>query len=132
MSHWNTEYNIGVEHIDRQHEQLVLDLAAFKELCDRDARQDAITVSLRGLAASIQEHFASEEALMAEIGYPELPKHKKAHDSFLGTLSELENNIYVHGLHSSTYPKIIQLLSDWLVNHICHSDSKIGEFVRAR
>jgi len=76
---WNDTYNIGEARLDAQRKALV---EQFHEALDAFG-DSGRTKASRGLYDKLVEHigihFAAEERLMKDVGYPELQYHKRVH-----------------------------------------------------
>ena len=80
---WKDEYNIGVDIIDKEHQQLfkIIDkLFRFKE--DEKNNQWACREGIKFFKAHATKHFADEEAYMHSIGYQGLAQHRQIHKGF--------------------------------------------------
>ena len=75
-------FDIGVSAFDEEHRELYRSLNA---LCDAVAISDrqGTRVRLQEAEAKVREHFAHEERLMFEHGYPEYETHRRAHEDLL-------------------------------------------------
>ncbi len=122
---WTPDLNIGIEAIDEQHKVLVnifnrLSLAVSKGEGGKVIR--SIVDSLRGYTKS---HFALEEKLLAEAGYDELAPHTAQHSDFIAKLDDLTVKFLVE--NSPAYSELIELLRNWLIEHIRFSDRKYSQ-----
>lgn len=131
MIAWRENYNIGIDEVDHQHQELVEKLNEFLDACIKQKGKEKIMETLSFLKAYTVEHFESEEAIMQKYNYPEYLAHKKDHDDFIQTVVELENGIMNQGPTILTTLKLNRTLTDWLLTHISKSDLKIGEYLRA-
>jgi len=117
---WSDEYSVGVEEIDEQHKMLFelvnrLFLAAVK----REDQQ--LTVQVLGtLVDYTRTHFGLEERLLEESGYHGLPGHREDHLRFIDKINGIAQKFHV-GNRSVTF-ELINVLKNWLQNHIRQSD----------
>ncbi|WP_438445937.1 bacteriohemerythrin [Gorillibacterium sp. sgz5001074] len=130
MIAWRETYNIGVQEVDRQHQELVEKLNEFLDACINQKGKEKIMETLSFLKAYTVEHFKDEEAIMQKIQYPAYAEHKKEHDDFIATVVELENGIMTQGPTILTTLKLNRTLTDWLLTHISKNDQKIAEYIR--
>lgn len=120
---------IGVEEIDKDHQELFRIINDVEELLVNDVREDkydAIVKLLRELQDYSEYHFRHEEEYMKKIGHPELALQKKQHAEFTAKMSELDaivNNREQHEL----LDELMQYLVTWLFRHIIGSDIMIGK-----
>lgn len=127
---WRETYNIGVDAVDRQHQELVVKLNEFMEACIQQKGKEMIMETLSFLKAYTVEHFRSEEEIMRKHGYPDYAEHKKEHDGFIAAVVELEDMIRSQGAGILSTMKLNRTLTDWLLTHISKKDLKIGEYLR--
>jgi len=114
---WQPDYALGVPEVDQEHRALFDALAVLREDTE-NAREDVhIRESLQALQAATAEHFASEEALMAEAGFVGLPAHKREHTLLLDDLAALAE----HARHLAL-PLVRHVLHKWLVGHLQGTD----------
>jgi hemerythrin-like metal-binding protein len=132
---WNDSLQTGVADIDRQHRILVNtlnDLAA--KLSDRPKRQRIEQVT-RDLLAYAIYHFETEEELIKRYGYdtaePEDAHiHVQQHRSFSERVVALRAD--AHDGKSQSQVALLSFLKDWLMNHICTTDQRLGKFISAK
>jgi len=79
-------------------------------------------------------HFCEEEQYMKYYGYPEYALHKEKHENFvteLHFLNEELRNIRALGLKGSYELSVetVQVVVDWLHDHVMTYDRKLGEFL---
>lgn len=129
MYEMKEEYKIGVEHIDEQHKKL-FELAdkAYMLLKDEFAidKYDKIVEILDELKEYTIFHFRSEEEYMQSIGYKRLFTQKIQHDNFIKELEDLDYR-GIDANQDESLVKILNLLNDWLVEHILKTDKLIVE-----
>ncbi len=124
---WSTEYSVAVEAIDKQHQQL---FAMLNELHDAmkagKGAQEAPRI-LKKLVEYVCEHFALEEALMAEAHYPELARHKAEHDKLTSEVARMLQDIESGKTVLSM--KLQGFLRSWLQEHILGTDKKYMSYL---
>lgn len=77
---WQEEYNIGVEAIDRDHQQLFKIINKLFTLRQEGKNsQWACQESIKFFRTHALNHFATEEAYMKSIGYEGLEEHQRLH-----------------------------------------------------
>ncbi len=94
---WQPAYVLGIPVVDAQHERLF-----------RLAREAA---PLEFLLEQIQEHFRTEEELMAAHHYAGLAAHKLEHDSLLSQLAGAQPS-----------EATLVFLDGWVTGHIASAD----------
>jgi hemerythrin len=127
---WKEEYSVGVEKFDHQHRHL---FEITNKLIGRSGLpedSELVSETLTEMINYAREHFADEEVLMREYGYPEIEPHKKQHDYFIDTTAELAVSFMDN--RDTTAGEIAEFLILWLTTHILKSDMKYKEFFKAK
>lgn len=119
---WSDDYKIGNAEIDTQHKKLFGLASGFLAATTKaDLR-----VSAMHFFNYTRTHFDHEESLMTRIGYPAMATHVKQHNDLIGKLSALSQHIASDSLEREGLETFI---SDWLLNHVAHSDTQLAKFV---
>jgi len=126
---WNNErYSIGIDIIDNQHRELFIITNQLHEILEQEHYQkDAIKI-LKRLYAYTCYHFTSEEALLKEYGYKELPEHNSIHKTFQNKIKE-----FLEGIRTKQNYALLPLLDylvEWILKHIQGEDTKYAEFLK--
>ena len=79
----------GNEMIDSQHKEWIDRINQLMKSCETDKEKQAAMKMLDYMADYADFHFAAEEKLQEEIGYPGIEEHKKKHEEFRRTVQEL-------------------------------------------
>lgn len=123
---WDSGLSVGVPAIDEQHKRLVGIVNTMIEA--RDARVDSEVVSevLDEMTRYADEHFATEEVLMQQHGFPLLDEHKVEHVNFRRKVARL---CVEAAAWKRTVPEdILSFLKNWLVDHLLYCDMKYARF----
>lgn len=132
MLTWSPAFAIGVAAVDAQHEQLFAHAARFEEVVQRGASGARVAEVFQTLAAYTRTHFADEERLMREVGYPGLAEHGREHEEFTRRLQLMRPLWEREGDSDLLLGMLLALFRTWFADHITVSDQRIGEFTRAR
>jgi diguanylate cyclase (GGDEF)-like protein/hemerythrin-like metal-binding protein len=117
---WSPKYMIGIELVDKQHEELVTRMHSLWEALL--ARQDDATLS-RGLTEMtrlLEEHFATEDAHMTAYPYAGAAAHRADHERALETARSLAAQVDEQSLALG-----IRFLYDWLLSHTRSYDAEL-------
>lgn len=123
---WSPKMNIGIDVIDKQHQQIVDYINRLSEAIKRNERREILQV-IDDVIDYTQSHFAFEEALMADAGYPALQVHQKIHELFAHRVLRLKER-YEH--NEEITGELQTMLCRWLSNHIQHDDAAYSSAVR--
>ena len=78
--------------------------------------------TIQGLVLYAVEHFATEEQLFQQYGYPDAAKHQEEHKMFIEKIEGFSNDFSAGKIGLSI--QVMNFLSDWLKNHIMGCDQK--------
>jgi len=122
MFEWKTEYSVHINSIDEQHKNLfAIAHELHTAMCSGQAKQ-ALGKILDRLVQYTATHFAYEEKLMQQCGYPDLAAHKKEHQALTQQVVDFQQKF-----HAGTATMSVQLmtfLKSWLEHHIKGSDTR--------
>ncbi|QGG48300.1 bacteriohemerythrin [Heliorestis convoluta] len=130
---WKDKYKIGVAEIDQQHEELFRRVSTFIQTVRKsgtwEEKAENVKETISFMQAYVVDHFNDEESYLEKIGYPDLKKHKEAHEEFKRAVQE-----YVQRFEQEGYPEEVALefggkLMTWLIMHVASMDQKIGRYV---
>jgi len=129
---WKDLLRLDHEIIDRQHLEL---FDIVNALCDavrqgNGAAEKVLGHTIARLCEYARTHFVAEEQLMVAADYPGLQRHKRAHDSLLSMLDELETRLRF-GDSRMASQLLSFLMGDWLGHHIVVEDKAFADFVES-
>jgi diguanylate cyclase (GGDEF)-like protein/PAS domain S-box-containing protein/hemerythrin-like metal-binding protein len=115
---------VGVEEIDEQHRNLVYLVNRLNDALKHDDSPEVIMRMFDDLLVATTHHFDTEGRYMKEQHYPRLDEHESEH-------AHLVNEV-VHFKEQFSQGRellVLQLIKDWLLNHIIYSDKKLGAYL---
>lgn len=119
---WSADLNTGIHVIDEQHKKIVGFINALMDIHGSEDRAEVGAV-IDELVDYTVSHFAYEEALMEQAGYPFLEPHKKVHKLFV---DKVKGYVQRFSAGEDVAAELIALLKKWLINHIRNED---GDYV---
>jgi hemerythrin len=123
---WSERMSVGVERIDKQHRQLIdLVNSLHAEMLAGRGLQ-ALNEVFGDLIHYTKTHFAMEETLFRNHGYPQAQAHKQEHDELTEKAVALQREVS-SGRAALTLPTM-NFLKDWLSNHILKTDMGYKSF----
>ena len=124
MLGWEPRFETGDASVDFDHQVL---FALMQELHCSDT-EDVDRTRLREIVIDLvryaNRHFATEESLMANCGYPGIHEHRAAHDHLRSEVSLMATRERLDCL------ELCLFAYDWLVGHIIAVDMPMIEHVR--
>nr|NNM89363.1 bacteriohemerythrin [Bacilli bacterium] len=121
------QYKTGIPAMDSQHARLI---DMINRLYDAMRSGKASTASeeiLPELLDYAHTHFSSEEALLEEMGYPDLEDHKLVHKKLLQEAVDYKTQFEAGKINAFSF---LNFLKNWLMTHIADHDVSYGEFSR--
>jgi hemerythrin len=127
---FEAEFKLGIDEVDSEHIKLVEMLNAVHALIREGKKDDARQYFSETLSAYVVEHFANEEAFMERMGYPGLEDHKKIHENFKKSFSELLPKIESFDDHA--FRMALTDAFTWIISHIGKTDKKYAKYYEAQ
>lgn len=123
---WQDDLNTGIDVIDAQHQRIV-EMINRLHVTNKNMERMAVAEVVDELVDYTLSHFAFEEELMEEAGYPFSAAHKRVHEVFSKRVGEYRLR-YEAG--EDIVDELRSLLSRWLFNHIRSDDKAYAESVK--
>lgn len=127
---WNIRYNTGIQLIDEQHQELFRMVDRLRRQVQDGTDRGGIEALLKDLVACLERHFATEETIMGQFGYPDLTQHVSEHASMLTSLQELLDKFQES--HQVMALMVPTFMEGWLKHHISDGDFGFVTFLKAR
>jgi hemerythrin len=124
---WSSELEIGIPVVDSQHKRIV-DYINQLDVARREHSDREVKVVLDELVDYTLSHFAFEESLMEEAGYPFVNAHKKVHQLFERRVAEFQRRSEAG---EDIAKDLLHVLTTWLINHIKGDDQDYSGVVKA-
>jgi hemerythrin len=127
---WNTDWSIGVDEIDAQHQDWLAILNDLYEAMAAGTDKDSLGAILDRLVSYCGWHFAAEEQMMRRSGYPGFAAHQAEHNELTERVftTQLKRD---HGLDLGLSVETLTVLRDWITHHILGSDLAFARFLNA-
>jgi len=122
---WKVKHSVGNDVIDDQHRVLFEILSNCVEAGDKTEVKYLILV--RDLLGYCQEHFLTEEKLLAEKGYPDLEAHALEHSKILAAVEKIVFKLY-NGIPLN-FDSVDKFVFNWVVKHILERDMKYKDYI---
>ena len=84
---WQDDLNIGIDVIDQQHRRII-EMLNHVHVAQASMQRAAVGEVIDEVVDYTMSHFAFEEELMEEAGYPFCAAHKRVHEVFIKRVSE--------------------------------------------
>jgi hemerythrin len=124
---WTPDLELGIGVIDSQHHRIV-EYINQVDHARKTASATEVAEVLDELVDYTLSHFAFEETLMEEAGYPFIKGHKKVHQLFGKRVDAFQQRAKAG---EDVTEELLRVLKAWLVNHIKRDDKDYSEIVLA-
>lgn len=125
---WTEQLNTGIEVIDNQHRRIVEYINQLEDARSGGYTRAEVSSIIDELVDYTISHFAFEESMQEEAGYPFIKAHKKVHDLFAQRVSEYQARF---NKGEDVSKALSSLLVTWLFNHIKRDDADYVESVKS-
>ncbi len=124
---WRDEYNINIQDMDSDHRSLFEITNTLYEAISAGEGRAVLEDKVDLIISYTGRHFAKEEQLLKKYGYPELNTQRKQHERFRETVMEYKRKYASNEIDLDI--DFINLLRDWIINHILTEDRKYGVYL---
>ena len=125
---WDDSLSVGIEAIDQDHKKLLSLINNLQTSVLYPTGESFERQALSELVDYTKYHFAREEKLMQENGYPDFEPHKQQHEQMISkVVSYME--AYEQD-REGTVDELTGFLKTWLINHIAGTDKQYSQFLR--
>jgi len=126
---WNDSYSVKVALCDSQHKKLFAIINDLADAMRMGQGREMISNTTRELLDYTRTHFAQEEELLKKTNYPQLALHQEMHRKFVADVEALDRQTREGRAANSV--QVLNLLRDWLVNHIQKTDRMYSSHLNA-
>ena len=130
MLTWDEKYSVEIAEIDRQHQKLFGLLNDLYEAMQDGQATEVVGKVLDRVIDYTVYHFAYEEKLLADAGYPEDAAHRAEHAKLAEQAKDLARRLQAG--QGDVPVATLKFLCDWLGRHILGTDKKYAPFLAAR
>lgn len=124
---WDSRCAVNIGEIDRQHQRLFALLDQLYVAIEEGHENEVVEKVLEGVLDYTVYHFGTEERLLHEFAYPEAAAHRAEHAKMTEQTKSLLQKLRADDRLVSV--ATLQLLCEWLNNHIMVSDRKFARFL---
>jgi hemerythrin len=119
----------GVPDIDDQHRTLFAIANRVVDPSTIDKGEPFFREILAFLAGYVLYHFAAEEHVMTNAGYPRFEQHRRWHEDFRAEVAELTEAARAGGVSKALKLRVSFAIEDWLMGHIRITDRDLADFL---
>lgn len=120
---WKPSFALGIPAVDHEHRQMIRMINDVYEKVDDENNTASVQSALADIHAGISAHFALEERVMREAGYPEYGEHKDNHEDLLDQIRDLMDRFEDNPGEGRKL--LQQSLNDWFGQHFATFDARL-------
>ena len=123
---WSNDFSVGIRRIDEQHQRLFQIFERLVEIVEGATTSKDVANVLDELVEYAQYHFAAEESLMLEYGYPGYKEHNMEHLKFFEQVANYHFDVTL--FDRSVAVDLLDFLYGWLNSHVLGTDLKMKPY----
>ncbi len=130
---WTDGIETGEDVLDGQHRKyfnFVNDYLGTATTRNYERQDHDLVDRMDFLIGYAMEHFATEQKIMKQAGYPRFQEHFEEHMYFLKHVESLRKAIKEVGNNDGLTREVRFYTLEWFVQHILSSDMKMVEFLK--
>lgn len=124
---WDEQYEVGHDLLNQQHQRMVAIINRLGDAIDGGKERPALMSILSDLTGYTKKHFAEEERIMAQAGYPALDEHHAQHEVLNNTLADFYRTFFTTSRPLAD--EVMVFLQHWLYDHILDQDKLYAPFL---
>jgi hemerythrin len=127
---WRPEYSVNIAELDSQHQNLFRIIQNLHDAIAAGRGHEVTQATLEKVVTYTIHHFATEENLMQQCGFPGTAAHRIEHNTLTVKISQLQRE------HESGSPDaaegFLRILRQWLEEHILKTDQEYVQFLNSK
>jgi hemerythrin len=121
---------VAYEDMNTVHAEEVELLNTIEKLLDEDAPLEQINIVVEELFIHTREHFANEEKLMKEVGFPAFQMHQNEHNRVLTEFQLVLMDWRNKKDNAILTEYFTEVVPAWLHQHISSMDTVTAQFIK--
>jgi len=119
---WTSEYETGIDEIDRQHRDLFKKFDNFSIAIYNGEGKNQLKELMAFIDSYINNHFKEEEELLSLNNYPDIYKHLEYHKKFTSIFGIFKKEFEKRGGDTYMALQLEKEIRGWWKNHILTVD----------
>lgn len=128
---WNERYSVNVRELDNQHRRLFDLINKLDDHMRAGKGREILGVVLRELVDYTKVHFANEERILRESGYPGYEEHKAVHAKVTERVNAIYRQ-YQEGKGDRLSIEALDYLYNWITKHIMGTDQRYASHLNSK
>jgi hemerythrin-like metal-binding protein len=127
----DSEFSVGIPIIDEQHKKIFKLINELFNSMKLGKSEQIVSTILEELVEYTKYHFQAEEGYLIQCNYPEFSNHKQLHTKLIDEVKAIQQQVIVTTTSKANYTvDILDLLKNWLMNHIKKMDKKYVPYMK--
>lgn len=127
MFTWNSDYSVGIDEIDRQHQKFIKIINEIVDLFGVDKKNPIIAIKILELEDYAKWHFQTELSYLKKCtkcsSNEMIEEHIKEHDEILKKIAEFRKDI--GNFDAESVPQLVVFVKKWFINHTVDTDKRL-------
>jgi hemerythrin-like metal-binding protein len=124
---WKDEFSVGSAKLDAQHKYMFGLINELFAAIRKGHETEKVKQVIDGALDYGRMHFADEERIMLQCGFPQFPSHRQIHQDYTpkikGLMADYQRRL---GDISS---ELLRFLKTWWLNHILNMDKEYAPYL---
>lgn len=125
---WSESFGVGNAMLDSDHRILFNLLNQLHDAVDTGQSRDVVASVVKVLVEYTEHHFAREEALLEQAGFPHLDGHRQAHRALEARVRDIRDR-WAAGERQALDEEVLAFLKKWLTDHILDADKSYRPWI---
>ncbi len=127
---WSEALSVGIPEIDAEHQHFIMLVNQLNEAIIERMDMEEIKKRMQLILDDALVHFAHEETLFREWGYPDADKHATRHAQIMKALSEIMGGFERGGVDYEWIEAGLKV-KEALIGHLLNEDMKYRDYRRS-
>jgi hemerythrin len=127
---WGEKYYVGIDFADVQHKQLVDIINRLHQALVEGKTRVVVGRTLDELIRYTKAHFAVEEKVLQDCGYPDFVAHHSEHERLAYAVLEFYQKLMSNEMGLTA--QAVDFLREWLGEEILEVDMKFAPFLKGK
>ena len=125
---WRDDFSLGEPIIDAQHKGFIDQAKRVGALIAVTAPPALILANVEAMVVATGHHFATEDAIMVERGFPDVASHRTDHSVILAQVSDLVRPLTVHA-SAEEIVTVVRGIIAILIEHMLLKDTELRPYL---
>jgi len=126
---WDDRLTLGVDFMDQEHKDIIEKLEDVLQTLDFNAPSESDIKKFMAFEEAVTNHFAHEELMMHQYGYPKLEVHAKAHEKIVRKIVKYKEMFLTTSIDQTMLERIESDVAYIFKLHLLEEDRELEVFV---